>query len=66
MDNTRLYTAQTGQANQQHASDSHEDDYRPEKSVEDIVRYVRHVGRLNKANRQLVAGIEREKFSQAT
>lgn len=64
MDNSKLHTAQNGQVNIQSAIDDSEDDYRPEKSVEDMVRYVRQVGKLNQANRQLVAGIERAKFNQ--
>lgn len=64
MDSSKAYSVNGGQVSQQVYNDDFEEDYRPEKSVEDMVRYVRQVGKLNKANRSRIAGTERSNFDQ--
>ena len=66
MNNTNIYIAQNGQTQPQSNVNEFEEDHRPDKATEDMIRYVRQIGKLNKANRQLMAGIERSKFNQST
>lgn len=63
MDNTKSYGAKLNQSQSQPAVDDNDENEHSDRTTEYMVRYVRHVGKLNQANRQMITGIERSKFS---
>lgn len=66
MDNSSIYYNQGSHAQSQQNMDDVDMDTQVDRAVEDMVQYVKQVGKLNKANRQLAAGVERSKFIKAS